>query len=1121
MNFRKNNINLPAGEVMMKKVFSLCMSVILSFFALESYGQNSGLDVSIVNKPLEQALRQVEAQSDFLFFYNIDEIDKNMRITVEKHDSNINEILDAIVAGKGLTYTVKDRHVVLKRAPVASSVRQGVTLTGRVTDENGDPLPGATIHIQGTTGGTITDANGDFSIQVLPENILEVSFVGYGNFVVAVGEQKRLEIRLTPVDTELEEVVVVGYGTQRKVSVIASITTIEPAKLKTGTTRSLSNNLVGNLGGIIGVQRSGEPGYDNSEFWIRGISTFGGGSRTPLVLIDGIERSLNDIDIQEVESISVLKDASASAVYGVRGSNGVILITTKRGKIGKPVVNIQVEHAVTAPVQLPEFLNSADYLTLLNDINLQQHGQYLRSPELIEKYRTGYDPELYPDVNWMNAITKDYASNTRTTLDINGGTELLRYSFIAAYYHESGIIERDDAQEWNSDLRLNRFNMRTNVDLNVTKTTLLRFNIGGYLQNRVAPPQSIDNLFAGAFETPPYVHPTRYVSGELPKRQLRDNPWARATQTGYARNTYAKIESVFTVEQDISFVTGLKARGIFSFDNYSETSVTRSKNPEYYNPATERDPETGKLSLTVQEYGQEFLGHSAGSSYGNNSMYLEGSLLYDRSFGKHLVNGLLLYNQRSYDNGDKLPYRNQGFAGRAAYTYDRRYIAEVNFGYNGSENFAEGQRFGFFPSVAAGWLLSEEPFMASVHDVFSKVKFRVSHGLAGNDNLGGRRFAYITTIGAGDGYTWGTSDATYYRAGRWEGEIGVSALTWETVAKTNFGVEVELYKSVELQVDVFKEKRRDIFMQRNNFPSSAGFVSTPWANYGKVDNQGFETTLIVNKQINSDWAVAARVTTTYAVNKITEQDESIGVRGTTRSGTGKPINQLFGFVDDGLFTADDFADLSAGTLKQGIPAHVFSDRVYPGDVKYVDVYKDGVINDLDKTAIGGTTDPQFVYGFAASVNYKRLDFAFLFQGNALTDRIIGRGNAFIPGAQSGATGNIYTNAWDAWTVENPRQDAFYPRLHIGHNPNNSQESTWWLKDMSMLRMKNIELGYSFPQTWTDRASIRHARIYLRGANLLCFSKFKLWDPELSTPDNNGLGYPMMRSVSVGLDVTFK
>jgi TonB-linked SusC/RagA family outer membrane protein len=996
------------------------------------------------------------------------------------------------------------------------------TITGRVSDAAGEIIVGASVVEKGTRNSTVTDVNGNFSLTVADKAVLQVSYLGFATREVKVSDavNGRLDITMAEDAKALDEVVVVGYGTQRKVSVVAAITTIEPAKLKTGTTRSLSNNLVGNLGGIIGVQRSGEPGYDNSNFWIRGISTFGS-NQNPLVLIDGIERSLNNIDVQEIESLSVLKDASASAVYGVRGANGVILITTKRGRIGKPTVNISVEHAITQPVQLPEFLNSADYLTLLNDISMQETGKYMQTPTShlnIEKYRTGYDPELYPDVNWMDAITKDFASNTRTTLDINGGSEKLRYSFVFAHYNEDGIIERDKTQDWNSSIRINRFNMRSNVDVNVSPTTLLRFNIGGYLQRRTAPPESIDDLFNGAFSTPPFVHPTVYSTGEFPRRNQRDNPWVRATQRGFQKNTASKIESVFTVEQDIPFIPGLKAKGVFSFDNYSNTTLKREKTPEYYNPATGRDPETGELILSILSDGQEFLGQETDGEYGDNSLYFETDLVYDRTFGNHIVSGLLLYNQKNYDNGDKVPFRTQGLAGRFSYTYGGRYVAEFNFGYNGSENFAKGKRFGFFPSVAAGWLLSEEPFMASLKNTFSKIKFRVSHGLAGNDSFG-RRFAYITTIADTDGYKWGTNGSEFNRAGRREGDVGVEDLTWETVTKTNLGLELELWKALEIQVDVFKEQRRDIFMQRNNFPNSAGFPSLPYANFGKVDNQGVEVTLILNKPIGNDWLITARATATYAANKVIERDEAFGVRGTTRSAMGKPVNQIFGLVDAGLFTVDDFKNLETGELKDGIPIHKFTNRVYPGDIKYVDMDGDNVITEMDRTAIGGTTDPQFVYGFAASINYRQFDLAFLFQGNALTDRIIGRASDFIPGSNMGTTGNIYSNARDAWTAENPSQDVFYPRLHWGINENNRQESTWWLKDMSMLRMKNLEVGYTLPQKWSEKAWISRARLYLRGANLLCFSDFKLWDPELDT--TSGLRYPIMRSFSIGLDITFK
>jgi TonB-linked SusC/RagA family outer membrane protein len=1105
-----------------------CKSLFLLLVALCVATSVSAQKVSLNFKkvPLDEVLTEITKQTNFTFAYSQPVIDPKTEVSIEVKNVELQQALDKLLAGTGIVYEISNKKVLLfsGQSPERPGGTSYIMISGFVTDAMG-ALAGASVKVKGTNKVVVTDVNGRFSLEADAQGVLEVSFMGYSTKEVPIAGRAQFEINLKEDAQTLDEVVVVGYGTQRKVSVVAAITTIEPAKLKTSTTRSLSNNLVGNLGGIIGVQRSGEPGYDNSNFWIRGISTFGSNTN-PLVLIDGIERSLNNIDIQEIETLSVLKDAAASAVYGVRGANGVILINTKRGRIGKPTVNISVEHAITQPVQLPEFLNAADYLTLMNNIQMQENGTYFRSPDVIEKYRTGYDPELYPDVNWMNAITKDFASNTRTTLDINGGSEKLRYSFIFAHFNEQGIIERDERQEWNSSLRGNRFNMRSNVDVNVTPTTLLRFNIGGYLQNRVSPPQSIDNLFGYAFITPPFVHPPQYSTGEIPLVHESVNPWARATQTGYENNTQSKIESVFSVEQDIPFIKGLKAKAIFSFDNYSSTNLTRSKTPDYYLPASGRDPETGKLNLTISAYGQEFLGHSISGEYGENSVYFETDLVYDRTFGDHAVSALLLYNQKNFDKGEKVAFRTQGLAGRLSYTYGGRYVTEFNFGYNGSENFAKGQRFGFFPSIAAGYVLSEEPFMAPFKKTFSKIKFRASYGLAGNDVLGDdpdnpHRFAYITTIAETGGYKWGTSGAEYNRTGRREGDVGVEDLTWETVAKTNLGLELELWKALELQVDVFKEQRRDIFMQRNNFPNSAGFSSLPYANFGKVDNQGVEATLIFNKPIGNNWLITARATATYAVNKVIERDEALGVQGSTRSEIGKPVNQLFGLVADGLFTENDFADLTTGELKAGIPIHKFSARVFPGDIKYVDMDGDGVITDLDETAIGGTTDPQFVYGFAASINYKQFDLAFFFQGNALTDRIIGRSYLFIPGANAGATGNIYSNAYDAWTEENPSQDVFYPRLHYGRNENNLQASTWWLNDMSMLRLKNLEVGYTLPQKWMNAVWVSRARIYLRGANLLCFSKFKLWDPEINSPNNGGLRYPIMRSFSIGLDVTFK
>ena len=577
---------------------------------------------------------------------------------------------------------------------------------------------------------------------------------------------------------------------------------------------------------------------------------------------------------------------------------------------------------------------------------------------------------------------------------------------------------------------------------------------------------------------------------------------------------------MFSVEQDLKFITeGLKIKGLFSFDRFSESWVKRSRTPTYYNPASGRDPQTGELILAVGTDGQEFLGTEAKGEWGNKATYFEANLTYDRTFGKHAVNGMFLYNQRDYNDGSVVPFRRMGIAGRASYTYDNKYIAEFNFGYNGSENFAKGQRFGFFPSVAVGYLMSEEKFMEPVRDAISKLKFRASWGLTGNDQLKGRRFAYIPTIDEDGAYKWGVNN-DFNRASRFEGEFGVDNLTWETVEKLNVGMELGLWSSLDFQIDWFKEQRRDIFMQRNNIPQSAGFRKTPWANFGKVDNGGVDISLNYNKQFNKDLHVGLRGTFTYARNKVIEMDEAMGVIGTNRQHTGHRVDELFGLIAEGLFTEDDFVTNEQGqqVLKEGIPSHTFS-TVRPGDIRYKDVDGDGAITTKDEVALGGTVNPEIVYGFGATARYKNVDFNVFFQGNGRTYRFIGGvASNFLPGSSQGAMGNIFSNYNDRWTEENPSQDVFYPRLSWGVNANNSQESTWWYRNMSMLRVKDIEIGYSFPKQWVSKIGLSNLRLYAKGSNLFTFSQFDLWDPELDT--NNGAKYPIMKSFSIGLDVNF-
>lgn len=1117
----------PCIIVGRKPFYFFIISIFLSFSTTalsaagsDVYTQKKSFTVKMENKTVKDVINYIENNSEFIFMYTKDLLNSlDNKVSINVDNKNISTIMNLLASETGIKYEIKDRQIILSEATEKQQQKKGININGTVWDEQGNPLPGVNVVVKSSNTGATTDINGNYFLTVPGKSsVLTFSYIGFESKEVTVGGQININVNLKEISTGLNEVVVVGFGSQKRESIVGSITTIEPGLLQQSPTRALSNNLAGQLAGVIAVQRSGEPGADGSSFWIRGISSFQSSGRSPLVLVDGIERTLDDMDPAEIESFSVLKDAAASAVYGVRGANGVILINTKRGQLGKPNIDVHYEHGFTQPVKLPKFVNSADYLSLLDELQLDAgYTQPTYGSELIQQYRDNIDPDLYPNVNWLDAVTKDHATNQRANITVSGGSDILRYALVASYYGERGIFECDPSQTWDSSTKLNKYNMRSNVDVNVTKTTIARISIGGYLQETNGMAVSSDDVFNAAFETTPFAHPAVYSSGEFPRVKGRVNPWVMATQHGFSTYSNAKIESLFSLEQDLKFLLpGLKIKGIFSFDRYMRSGIVRSKSPDYYNPATTRK-EDGTLDLTIGSYGQMFLGTEKKTEWGNKATYLEGNLSYSQKFGEHSVEGMFLYNQRDYQDGSVVPYRRMGIAGRASYTYGGRYIAEFNFGYNGSENFAKGKRFGFFPSVAVGYLLSEERFMEPFKETLSKLKLRASWGLVGNDQLSGRRFAYITTIeGGGTEYRWGVNN-DYHRSGRYEGDFGIPNLTWETVEKMNVGLEMGLLNAFDLQVDWFKEKRRDIFMQRNTIPSSAGFKKTPWANYGKVDNEGVDMSLTYNKQLNKDWYVGFRGTFTYAKNKILELDEAPGVMGTNRQRTGLPVGQLFGLVADRLFTEDDFVDVENGILKDGIPSQTFTTKVRPGDIKYIDVDDDGAITTMDEKAIGGTYDPQIVYGFGANATFKNIDVNVFFQGNGKTYRFIG-GNNFLPGSTMGTMGNILDNYQDRWTPDSPSQDVFYPRLSYGENENNNKNSTWWLRNMSMLRMRDVEVGYRFPKPWMNKIGIRSLRLYLKGSNLLTFSGFKLWDPEVDT--GNGMKYPIMKSLSFGLDINF-
>lgn len=1129
-NFSLKNTNLNQ-KIKIVKVLILFLTVgINSLLAVNSYSQNTKISVNRANTTVGNVIDAIEKQSEYIFFFQDSKVDMDRVVTIDSKDETIDIVLNKLFRDSNNSFTINGRQIYVSESSNYQKQENisdaKIKITGRVVEESGESLIGVTIKVKWTNVTTITDIDGNFEVNVPYANAtLELTYIGYEKQDYNLEGKTSVRIIMHENSNTLGEVVVVGHGTQKRESVIGAISSIAPGKLQTNQTRALSNALAGQIAGIIGVQRSGEPGYDSSDFWIRGISTFNTTGSQPLVIVDGVERSMDNISPEEIESFSVLKDAAATAVYGVKGANGAIVIKTKRGIVGAPRVTVKADYGVSSPVKMVEYVDGAKHMEVLNAARtLSGSTADLFSAERIERTRTHYDLDLYPDQPWLKTVTTDHATNNRISMDINGGTERLRYRFMLGTFSENGIIATDKNSSVDTQLKLNRYNVRSNIDMDLTSSTLFSFSVGGHIINRNAPGTKVPDILSWAMETPPIVYPAVYSTGQYAKNVNRANPWVQATQSGYIKNYQNSIQTLASLEQDMgklwSPLIGLKTKVAFSFDAYNWHEIKRTREPDMY-IANGRTDE-GELELSLVSKGQEFLNFNKEAG-GNRSMYLEVPISYERSFNNlHHINALLLYSQKDYVNADAneaimaFPFRTQGFAGRFAYDLDHRYFTEFNFGYNGSENFKKGYRFGFFPSFAIGWMVSNESFMKEV-SFMHKLKLRGSWGKVGNDQIGGRRFAYVTTINSSDqtGYSWGWNNDLKYNGVR-EDHFGAYNLTWEESAKTNVGLELGFFNSLNLQVDIFYEKRSNIFMQRKTIPELGGYNQTPYANYGKVDNKGLDLSLDYTRNLSEDLSLSAMATLTYAKNKIVEYDEALGIVGTNRAKTGWGVKQNFGLIADGLYTEDDFINPEKGILKNHLPKSGFG-IVKPGDIKYVDIDGDNEITPNDVCAIGRPSVPEIVYGFGLSLRYKRMDFGAMFQGITNVDFIIS-GNEMIPGSGDGSLGNILTNVDDRWTLDNPSQDVFYPRLSRNRNENNNQLSTWWLKDGSFLRLKHVELGYTIVSQRKGKLPFQNARVFARGSNLLTFSPFKLWDPELL-----GTGYksyPSSKIISVGFDITF-
>lgn len=1008
-----------------------------------------------------------------------------------------------------------------------STWAENIVVTGVVTDAQKEPLVGVNVAVKDVPGlGAITDINGKYKIAIEPYQRLIFSYVGFDKVEVLIKEQRVVNVTMKEsAASSLDEVVITGTGVQKKLTVTGAITTVNVSDLMHTANGSVVNALAGNVAGVLAMQTSGQPGRNTSEFWIRGISTFGA-STSALVLVDGFERDLDDVNIEDIEDFSVLKDASATAIYGSRGANGVVLITTKHGKPGKINIDAKVETSYNTRTITPEFVDGYTYASMMNESRITRNQEPIYQQDELNILRMGLDPDLYPHVDWKDLLLKDGAMTYRANLNMNGGGSTARYFVSLSYLKEDGMYKTDETlrKDYNTNANANTWNYRLNTDIDITKTTLLKVGVSGSLKKYNEPGLSGDVWKSLMYQNPISV-PVMYSNGYVPAYGTgeRTNPWVLATQTGYKEHWENTIQTNITLEQKLDFITqGLKFIGRFGFDTWNKNNIDRIKWPEQYKAQRFRD-ENGQIVFDRVTEEQKM--KQTSSAEGNRNEIFEAELHYNRGFKEHHVGGILKFNQDSkvftVGTGEDLKKgiarRHLGLAGRVSYNWNYRYFADFNFGYNGSENFADGHRFGFFPAVSVAWNVAEEPIIKKNFKWMNMFKIRYSFGKVGNDVLkignDEYRFPYLYTIGDGTGYTWADYNYSNSYSGKRYTDLASNYATWEIATKHDLGVDLALFNDkFTATVDYFHEQREGIWMERKYLPSIVGLGSNPRANVGKVLSEGFDGNFAYREKINKV-DITVRGNITYSKNTILEKDEENNVYPYQMERDYR-VNQAKGLIALGLFK--DYDDI------RNSPRQDFG-TVQPGDIKYKDVNGDGVVNDGDKVAIGATTRPNMIYGFGISASWKGLDVNVHFQGAGKTSFFIDGPTVYA--FSSGEWGNILadvagSNRWieheisGTMSTENP--NASYPRLSYGGNNNNYRQSTYWLRNGSYLRLKTLELGYSIPKPLVNKIRFNNIRLFLRGSNLLTFSSFKLWDPELGS--STGTEYPLAKSFTLGLSV---
>ena len=1142
----KNAIRERKSKVLGLFLCFLLLGIDYSFASYNNYSQFKTLSVSMSNSTLREVLKTIEKSSQFVFFYLDDAVNLERKVSIDSKNKNIEEILSELFEGTSCTYRISDRQIFISgKAPASTEQQQNKRkISGRVTDIKGEPLIGVNVTVDGDANGSITNMDGLYEIFVTKKSVvLKFTYIGFKTSEIRTNASTNIyDVTLEEQVNELEETVIVGYGTQRKISNIGAQSSMKMEDIKTPSA-SLTTTLAGRLAGVVAVQRTGEPGKDAADIWIRGIST--PNTSSPLVLVDGVERSFNDIDPEDIESLTTLKDASATAVYGVRGANGVILIKTKPGKVGKPTVSTDYYESFT---RFTKMVDLADGITYMNAANEAMRNDGIATKYTEDQIRNtiaGKDPYLYPNVDWLKEIFNDWGHNRRVNVNVRGGSEKVAYYASVSYFNETGMTVTDkNIDTYDSKMKYSRYNFTTNLNIDVTPTTKVEIGAQGYLGEGNYPAISSADLYNAAMSISPVEYPKMFfVNGEafVPGTSTNNNfnnPYSQATRRGYDNLTKNQIYSNLRVTQDLDMLTkGLKLTAMYAFDVYNEIHVHQDRAESTYNFLDTSVPYdmNGQPILQRIYEGSNVLSYKQETS-GNKKTYLEASLNYDRTFNDdHRVSALFLFNQQSkllYPKGtleDAIPYRMMGIAGRATYSWKDRYFAEFNIGYNGAENFSPKHRFGTFPAFGVGWVVSNEKFWQPLSKAVSFLKIRYTDGKVGNSEVSDRRFMYLDQMKEnGDyGYKFGPNGT------KWSGYETVNMavdLIWEESRKQDLGIDLKLFNDdLSIVFDLFKERRENILLKReHSIPSFLGYnTSAPYGNIGIIENKGFDGTIEYNKRINKDWVIALRGNVTFNKDKWI-QGELPEQKYEWMNQYGHNINGVKGYVAEGLFTQIEIDDMarweSLSDANKAITPKPFASQfgtVKAGDIKYKDLNNDGQIDAYDQTYISRGDVPTTVYGFGFTVGWKDLSVGMMFQGVAGAERVL-NGSSVNPFNGGGGSGNLYSNIGDRWTEENPDQNAFYPRLSYGSettsNINNFQKSTWWVRNMNFLRLKTLQISYNLPKPWVNKVHLKNAAVYVMGTNLFTLSRFKLWDPELNT--DNGASYPNTTSYSVGINFTF-